>query len=212
MEHVISFKRGLAISALTLLLMIGPTSCWFFERCPPTEYHYYKIHGLDIQNFEFTGEGGYPLRRIQSEDTIKWENYFMKIGFYKTIASNVIHGGGQNLFALSCDDVYWLGSAVGIDTLYLVTQQDYNGQYLKNDTLNQIIELNYRTIDQNSFDSFLPLSTFIQENNDYIKGEELEIKTTEPPTNDGEYDFKLIFILNNGESFEKVSDKVNLII
>jgi hypothetical protein len=134
----------------------------------------------------------------------------MRIGFEKTYLSDNKNIIGQNLYALSCDENGFAGSKVGVDTVYLISQQDYNSQYLKGDTINKIVLTNYWTYYEKDFDNFFPLTQYIQENKEKIKRDVFEIKFIEPPLNNGDFDFKLILILKNGEMFEKTSDKVTL--
>jgi hypothetical protein len=209
MRILIFYKRWLTIAMMTLIIIIGPTSCFFFESCPDV-LPYFQIRGLDITNALYTGQGLNPWRIINSNETLKYDQYFMRIGFEKTFLSQDRISGGQNLYALSCNENGYAGSKVGVDTIYLIAQQDYNSRYLKGDTLNQILLTNYWTYNKQDFDNFFPLTQYIQENKEMIQRDALEIKIIEPPLNNNEFDFKLIFILKNGERFEKVSDKVTL--
>ena len=202
-------KHWLTIITSILLMIIGPTSCFVFENCPEV-LPYFNIHGLFIYNAEFTRQGLNPWRIIEANGQVKYDNYFMRIGFEKTYFSQIKNEGGQSLFALSCEENGHAGSKIGVDTIYLITLQDYNGKYQKNDTLNRILLTNYWTYYPKDFDNFFPLTKYIQENEDNIQRDEFEIKITEPPLNSGDFDFKLILILKNGERFERVSDKIEL--
>lgn len=91
------------------------------------------------------------------------------------------YGGGQNLFALSCEESGYAGSKIGVDTIYLVSLQDYNNTYSKNDTLNEIALTNYWTSSVDDFNNFFPLTDYIDENKDNIQRGFFEIKLTEPP-------------------------------
>ena len=190
-------------------MIIGPTSCFVFENCPKV-LPYFNIHGLFIYNAEFTRQGLNPWRIIDANGQVKYDNYFMRIGFEKTYFSQIKNEGGQSLFALSCEENGHAGSKIGVDTIYLITLQDYNGKYQKNDTLNRILLTNYWTYYPKDFDNFFPLTKYIRENEDNIQRDEFEIKIAEPPFNSGDFDFKLILILKNGERFERVSDKIKL--
>jgi hypothetical protein len=208
MKRTISYKW--ITVAISILLIIGPTACYFFEDCPKAS-PYFDIQGLRTSNLTFTGQGTNPWRLVKNNESIKYDSFFMRVGFEKTYYSNLSSPSGQYLYATSCEENGYLGSQIGVDTIYLVTLQDYNTQYSQNDTLNNIILTNYWTFIEDDFNNFFPLKNYIQENKDGIMKDVFEIKIEEPPTDtSNDYSFKLIFILQNGDKFEKVTDKITL--
>jgi hypothetical protein len=98
------------------------------------------------------------------------------------------------------------GTEVGVDTLYLVALGDYNNEFLSNDTLNSIIQVN----DYFSGPSFYSLEEYLIDNRESIMLESLTIKLTEGPTEDTALDFELIYVLSSGEEFKQRSSVVNL--
>jgi hypothetical protein len=210
MKRKTSDTRWLTIATI-MLLIIGPTACfWFEEQCPRTS-PYFAIHGLGISNLTFTAQGTYPYRFAATSESIKYDSFFMKVSFAKTYYSKLNSSAGQYmLHALSCKSSGYLGSQVGIDTLYVVSVHDYNNHYFQNDTLNDIVLTNYTTYTVEDFNNFFPLEKYIQENKGGILRDELEFKITEPPSVDNVFRFKLILILNNGERFEATSEDIRL--
>lgn len=104
-----------------------------------------------------------------------------------------------------------MGSTIGIDTIFVLSLTDYNADYIVNDTLNNILLANYWSNSFTDFDNFFPLHRYINENSDGIGQDIFEIKISEAPLNDsGEYQFKIILILKNGDIFEQISDKIRL--
>jgi hypothetical protein len=87
----------------------------------------------------------------------------------------------------------------------------YNEEYLQNDTLNRIVLANYWTYFTEDFNNFFSLADFIEENNSNISKDIFELKLSEPPTKrSGEYQFKLVFNLTNGDVFEEDSGIVKI--
>ena len=157
----------------------------------------------------FTNGGSFSGRSIEKNEPVKYDSFFISIVFRKNYYSKINCSGGQNLFALSCDQDGSSGSKVGVDTMYLVSLQDYNNSHKINDTLNDIILTNYRNYNSNS-NNFFPLKQYIEENKDKIIEDLIDIKLTEPPTMESEFDFKLIYVLKDGKRFEEVTNKVKL--
>ena len=209
MKRTISFKW--ITVATSILLIIGPTACFFFDDDCPKASPYFEIQGLSTYNLTFTGPGTNPWRLVENNESIKYDSFFMRIGFEKSYYSNLNSRSGQYLYATSCEESGYLGSQIGVDTIYLVTLQDYNTQYSQNDTLNNIILTNYWTFVDDDFNNFFPLKNYIEENKDGIMRDVFEIKIGEPPTDtSNDYSFKLIFILQNGDKFEKTTDNITL--
>ena len=204
------FSKWLTAATL-FFLMVGPAACnYFIEDCPKAS-PYFEIQRLNTSNLTFTGQRYYPWRTVKNNESIKYDSFFMRVGFEKTYYSNVNSSCGQYLYALSCKENGYLGSQIGVDTIYLISLHDYNSQYLQNDTLNNIILTNYWTYEAADFDNFFPLREYIEENKDGIMRDMFEIKIEEPPSDStGDYSFKLIFILQNGEKFEKTTDSITL--
>jgi len=198
----IKIKGTLAI----LLFLLGPTAC---ENCG--EETYYSINGLKIYNFKYTGLDPIPIKTIEDGESSAWDKFFVQVGFEETYYTENRKSGGYTLFA-DCWGKGSLGSKIGLDTLYLITLKDYNDEYLQNDTLNSIILANDLTNGIGKFNNFYSLTKFVQENKASIPNHEFVLKINEPPSKDiGEYQFKLILILNGGKTFENESRIVKLI-
>jgi hypothetical protein len=208
MKGAISFKW--ITVATSILLITGPTACFLFEDCPKVP-PYFQIQDLITYNVTFTGQGRTPWRSVENNESIKYDSFFVRVEFKKTYHSNLNSSRGQYLYALSCSEKGYAGSQIGVDTIYLVTLQDYNAQYSQNDTLNDIVFANYRTYEVEDFANFFPLENYIEENKDGIRSDQFEIKIEEPPFDTpNDYSFKLIFVLENGDKFEKTTDKITL--
>lgn len=100
---------------------------------------------------------------------------------------------------------------MGVDTVYVISVKDYNNQYSQNDTLNNIILVNYFTYRADDINKFFPFENYIQANEAGILRDELEIKIKEPPFVQNDFASKVVLILKNGETFEATSSDIRLI-
>lgn len=197
------------VALIAFLLFFGPVSCVFFEPCPDIK-PYFSIHGLRIENLRYTGQGPNPWEAAGDSVPVKWDDYFLRVDFEKRYHSGLESNGGSRLYALSCDENGSSGARVGVDTLYLVTLTDYNETYAQGDTLNSILLANEWTYNLDDFSDFYPLELYIEENRISIRRDIFELKLTEPPSTAGEYRFRLVYVLDNGDSFEAASKSVRL--
>jgi hypothetical protein len=194
--------------AFLILLTIGPSACWNLNDCADVS-PYFTVEGLTLSNFTFTGQQPKLWKLVEDNHPIKIDSFFMRVTFEKSFHSKLKSYGGQNLYATTCDENGSHGSQVGIDTIYLVTLQDYNSQYFKNDTLNNIVKTNYWMYFEKDFYKFFPLSSYIAQNKNVIVEDGLDIKIAAPPSNlSSGFNFKLIFILQGGDRFEATNKTV----
>lgn len=181
---------------LVFALAIGPVACEICSDYP----EYFDIEGVNISNAKFTGEGTNPWEIINnSNEPILWNNFFMRVG-YDEAYYFAYNNSGFNLLA-DCLSKGYLGSEVGVDTLYLVSLFDYNDNYLALDTLNDMLLVNNWTYNADDYEEFFSLSDYIEQNRSNIPAPGVfELKLSEAPSSDvGQYQFKLIYILNDGE-------------
>jgi hypothetical protein len=205
-------KTYIGIKALFIILMLifGSVSCSSFDSCPEVK-PYFFINGLKGYNMKYTGQGLNPWKEIEENEIVQWDKFFIRFGFEKIYHSQLMTKGGASLYALSCYENGYAGAKVGVDTLFLITLDGYNEEYLQNDTLNNIVLANYWTYFTEDFTNFFSLADFIEENNSNIFKDVFELKFSEPPTKgSGEYQFKLVFNLTNGDVFEEDSGIVKI--
>ena len=133
-------KNILGYISLVILLIIGPSACGLFQSCPEA-LPFFQIEGIDLDHYRFN-EDPYGDPAVDNAK-IPWQEYGLRADFRTTYyAANKDLPGGSMLYALSCVEEGFQGTEVGIDTLYLVALDNYNDQYLKNDTLNNILQVN----------------------------------------------------------------------
>lgn len=134
----------------------------------------------------------------------------MAVYFDKTYSLKQERSAGASLCA-DCNSKGYAGSKLGLDTLYLVALTDYNDQFHKNDTLNNIILVNDFAYTLNDLFRYQPVEYYVEENRTGVKREVFGIRISEPPSNpSGDYVFRLIYVLENGETFVKDSPRVAL--
>ncbi len=115
------------------------------------------------------------------------------------------------MYALSCIESGSEGSKAGVDTLFVVTLNDYNQNYKANDTINNIVLLNNWTHFIEDYNEFYPLARYIEENKEGVVDRSFEIKFKEEPQEvTSEQKFKIIYHLNNGDTFETTTRAVTL--
>lgn len=208
---LISVKGALIPLTLMLVLIIGPTACTYFfgGRCPE-EPPYFKIYDLNLFHGVFPNDSS-SWRLVTNDEVVAFDRYFLSVAFDATYFSEVSKPGGHHLFALSCDEAGRAGAKEGIDTLYVISENDYSDHYLKGDTLNNIVEVADGGIFRKSdLNETVSLSEYIQQNKRLILNQVFAIRLVEPPRGEVDCQFRVIFILTNGERFERVSDKVRL--
>lgn len=202
-------------SILMFLFVIGLTiiSC-YKEKCSYVE-PYFQIKGLKSYNLRFTNEGTNPYIGITKNDTISWENYFNRISFESnyiaTNSSNKLSLFGNSLSALDCNGEGYKGTKVGVKDMHIITLYNYNAQYQENDTIDSIIELNYWTSFISDYSKFFPIDEYIDQNKTSILNQYFEFKLVLPPDSISQTaQFRIIYELENGDSFQTVTEEVFL--
>lgn len=185
------------------VLIIGPSACGLFQSCPEA-LPYFQIAGFDLNHYRFNDDPYGDL--IVPNAKIPWEEYGLRADFKTTYYGSNETPGGAVLYALSCVEDGYQGTEVGVDTIYVVALDDYNNEFLRNDTLNRIIEVN----DYFAGPTFYSLAEYLNDNRESIMLESLTIKFTEGPSEDRGLGFELIYVLTSGEQFKQQSSIVNL--
>ena len=90
------------------------------------------------------------------------------------------------------------GTSEKIESLTLLALSDYNAKYKTGDTLNAIVKV-----------YGLPISKFIEYQNIDEFGFNLDL--TEKPDSSIKHSFKLVFKLQNGETYEAASQPIKIL-
>jgi hypothetical protein len=183
-----------------LLFLVGPMAC---EQCPDA-YDYFSINGIDANNAR-RSPGMSHSNPLGANDYVPWNEFSLVVSFSKIYYSAIERSGGYSLHA-DCIGNGWRGSKIGVDTLYLVTLNDYNDQYHKNDTINGLVLIDKPW----SVNEFYTVEDYVEMNREGIKEDFLSLKISAPPLIFGDFQFRIIYILKNGGTFITESEKVTL--
>lgn len=162
------------------------------------------MEGVSLTNLKFTGAGYNPWSTFTLNEPIPWNEYFMR-GLFRTsfIAQRDAIKTGSELYAATCFEPGYAGSKVGVDTLYLITINKYNNNFLAGDTLNSIVRTNRWTFSVNDFYNFGSLEKYIEDNKTVIQETFFEMKLDQEPSEaSARHQFKLIYVLKDGKRFE----------
>lgn len=165
--------------AFTFLFILGSTiiSC-IREKCPYVE-PYFQITSLTSSNLKFTNEGLNPWIALLENDTIQWENYFIRAGFISdyiaSSSNNDLSFSGSSLFALSCDEPRDSGSKIGVKNVHIVTLSNYDSLYSKNDTIDSIVRLNTGHIRLTTFQPLFQLMKILNKIKPIFKNNSLNL-------------------------------------
>lgn len=124
---------------VSFIIILSFPSC-FFGNCPKV-LRYFVIEEINIKNAKLV-QGNYTdtVYEIENDDGMTlWNEFSMILTFDKQYTAKQETGFVSALYALDCPPNGHAGSKVGIDTLYLITRNDYNDNYLKNDTVNTMV-------------------------------------------------------------------------
>ena len=180
------------------------------EKCPPV-LPFFEVSGLESSNLRLTNEVSNPWEVVVENDVVDWQKYFIKVSFEKTYHAAVQNNWGSDLMALSCHWDGYEGSKIGVDTMYVVSMNDYNNDYAMNDTVNQMVLVNIWTFSKADYDEFISISDYIESNKSGISEMMFEVKFTEPPFDTlSDQKFKIVYTLTNGDSFETITEIVRL--
>ena len=199
---------------LTFFFVIGLTivSC-IRERCPPIPSHF-KITGLTTWSLKYADDGSEWVN-IMEGDTVKWDFYINRIGFEAEYFASVLTKSyspfGNSLYALSCSEHGYKGSKVGVKNIHVITLNNYDSVYTKNDTINDIIRLNYWSNNITDTANSFSIADYVLQNDSSVRKKYFEMMVQTPPVDSlQETKFKIVYELNNGERFEAVTESVVL--
>lgn len=191
--------KNIKTFALIFLLTIGFTfqNC---NKCPPFEGGYFDIRGFEIVNyttssgdvieenqeveFSFYGslalafEVDYLVNHIEEKFPMNFS--LMNTAYAEDCSSNGVNGSKQE----------------SIQSLTVVTLNDFNNEYMANDTINKI--LNVRGTQFN-------LDEYLANDSSLVQSELFELNLSNPPTLNEEFKVKMILELSTNETYQAES-------
>jgi hypothetical protein len=204
-------------TTFTLILFFGTllVSCFEKQECPSVK-PYFKIKAMVPYNLGFLNSGPNQWAVLNEQDSIAWDKYFVRVGFEADyVAGNVPSSrftGGQSLFALDCNVNGYKGSGVGVKRIDFIALSDYNTNYAKNDTLNDVVKMYDWTFSVNDLPLYYPIQDFVKMYSNNLYRQNFEFRITEPPSeNSKEAQFKIVLELRDGQKFEAETKKIRLL-
>lgn len=191
-----------------LLINSSIISC-FHGSCDPAPPHF-EITGLEGYNMRFTNTGLNPWEPIEKNDTIDWENFFIRFGFHVNYIAESHFEPNGSLMALSCDPAGYAGDKIGVDTLIIRTVYDYNNNFSAGDIINPIILTNDWTFRVDDFTEFDSIQEYLINNAEGVRDDIFEIKLNEAPISSSQFAIQLTYKLNNGEEFDRTTETITL--
>jgi len=190
--------------------LLGSTivSC-IYGTCDPVPPHF-EIKGLESYNMRFNNSGTNPWVTLQEDESVSWNNFFVRFEFEVNYIANKSLSFGGTLMALSCGEPGEAGDKIGVDTVIVRTVCDYNENYQAGSNINEIILTNRWVFFTDYFDEFIPLTDYLSNNSDGVRDNMFELKLTEPPTINTQFSFAVTYKLNNGEVFTHTIQTINL--
>ena len=204
-------------TTFAVILFFGTllVSCFKDQQCP-TIKPYFRIKALVPYNLGFSNNGSNQWAVINEQDSIAWDAYFVRVGFESEYFAGEVPSsrftGGQSLFALDCNVNGYKGSGVGVKRIDFIAMSDYNTNYAKNDTVNDMVKMNDWTVSVNDLPKYYSIQDFLTMYNSTIYRQNFEFRITEPPSeNSKEAQFKIVLELRNGQKFEGETQKIRLL-
>jgi hypothetical protein len=159
-------------------------SCIFFTNPCPEVDPYFKIEKVNLGYNHFP-QPNRPSEPVLENEEVEFENFCLYLGFQSIYHSFNYPQPPGHLYALSCEQAGGAGSKVGLDTLYLVTLNDYDDKHFKNDTLNDILLYKEWVSSHSDLQKFKSIQHYFDENKDRIISEYASFKLINKPSRSG---------------------------
>ncbi len=199
------------ISFLTVLFAIGFSlpSCsddGLNCNCPPIEGEYFDIKGIDFAHHSDTELCCLVI------DEVAWQDYALGLHFEVDYYSDLVPKAPSiwsefdlmsTAYGCSCLYNGISGTEEMFEAVTIITQNDYNENYLAGDTITSIFQ--GHTEGYGTFN----LQEFIEEN-EMIYAEDIWLTLLETPSLPHELELQVIIELNNGETYQREMDAIIL--
>ena len=187
---------------LTILLTVGFSfqNCSIRCNCPVFEGEFFDIQGMDIVNYT-TSSGD----EIEENEVVEFPFYGSMTLLFDVdyVASNCRHNnsGGFSLmssaYACSCLDNGISGSKnEKISSLNIVTLNDFNDDFMANDTINELINVRGTQLNVNEY---------LASDTSLIRNRAFEMDLSIPPSLNEEFKVKVFLELSTNETYEAES-------
>lgn len=187
---------------LTLALTIGfvwpgcdPIDC----NCPDIDGQYFDIQGMAAEN-------------CCSNDVLPWQDYRLFLNFEVDYFGEATPIEDSNFNPFSLMPSAWACSCIfnGIDgsmeklaNVTMITKQDFNSNYLANDTITNLFLIETRESTET-----MDLLTYLETDTSFIRFENLIFNLKEGPDTTKAFQMDVILELENGEVYEVTTDEI----
>ncbi len=201
-------KTKKILLALILIIGINFQNCSPFNcDCPPVDYEYFDINGIDMRITKRTENG---IENVSEDEVVNFSDLYYIELFYNIdyISHNTYPKFSliNSAFACSCADNGYKGSKnEKLDRITIITLNDFDSNYLANDTINNLFEIGYTEVGATSIDKYLDKDTT------FIDGSRMDLYLQKAPELDENFKIKIIVELSTNEIYEKESSQIKII-
>lgn len=121
---------------LILFFLIGHFAC---ENCASNVPESIALKDLSVLNLKDTDESEYPVF-LKDNEEVFWDDLVLRFGFDYDFISQTKSNTAGYLFA-DCTSRGYKGTGYGIESVNIITLEDYNLEYVKGDTINENLNL-----------------------------------------------------------------------
>ncbi|RDV15428.1 hypothetical protein DXT99_10270 [Pontibacter diazotrophicus] len=191
---------------LTLVFLLGITlvNCGKEESCPTFKGYFFDIQGISsvVHHYQHSPTVAPPL-----EDNAKlaFNDYHgltlrYSVNYLSSLQEPARRNGFGQVYALSCFSSGEGGSKLEkYENITVVTLNDFNAQYKKGDTINEIMTVGFNE----SIRDFITSRDTVE-----IETQSMNFKLNEPPSLNSKFKVKVIIELSTGEIYSKESTTV----
>lgn len=173
-------------------------------NCPAIEGAFFDIQSLSLEN----------CNELYNDicdrlDQIAWQDYILihrfTVNYYglNSPSNDYSFSLIPSAMACSCLENGFNGSEEQLTELTVITQNDFNDNYLAQDTINALLNIHIN-------DQIYDLNTFLQENDKPIRGVHVGLSLKEKPSLDSTFQVRIRMTLDGQEEYLVESEEILL--
>lgn len=179
--------------------MVGTPGCKKELGSCPDALEYFNINGVDATVYSTFGSNGFD-QQLYTNDSADIKNYYIncnyKVAYYSDNSLSFPSLFMNSAYALSCPENGYNGSEEGLESVTVLTKNDFSSSFPAGDTINSIV------MATDGFNNYMPLNQYVSNNGQVIRYTSVNIKLSEKPDNlSVPHGFTIIFKLKNGETY-----------
>ncbi|MEM8966499.1 MAG: hypothetical protein AAGE93_08770, partial [Bacteroidota bacterium] len=145
-----------------------------------------------------------------------FNSHYIRVGFevsFYAIRQSINIPFITSAYAYSPCESGFRGSEEGLDTLYVITVEDYDTVHSAGDTLNDMItmegQISYRSFEDDNYVGDISLQRYVSENRQIIEEYVTQIRLNQEPLHKQKsHSFKIAYHLGNGEQYVAQTNEV----